>query len=198
MNSTFIIGAGGLGREVAAMLLNSDYDKSELYFIDDNLKKGTQVNGVEVWGSLTELIAYPNEAQVFLAVGSAEIKKKILKQLIQDEATAVNPKLSFPNFIHKSAQLEQREFIKLGKGNIICQGALMTTNITLGSFNLVNRYSTLSHDTVIGNNCIIMPGVHISGGAKVGNYVYIGTGAVIALSTFIQNNARIEPGEIVG
>ena len=73
----------------------------------------------------------------------------------------------------------------------------MTTNITIGNFNLFNLSSTFGHDASIADFCSIMPGVNISGGASVENRVYVGTGAKLIKATTLHSDSTAGAGAVV-
>ena len=52
--------------------------------------------------------------------------------------------LEFPNIIDPSVQMSER--ITMGKGNIICAGNILTVDIALGDFNIINLDCTVGHD----------------------------------------------------
>ncbi|MBI1222773.1 MAG: acetyltransferase [Bacteroidetes bacterium] len=193
-----IVGAGGLGREVAALLkCEKRGNYAIISFFDDGMQKGTYINGHEVEGSLTDLANIEEDTDVFIAIGNPVFKSKILHELIDDSGKPRNTHLYFPNLIHSGVSFQNPENIFLGQGNIIQQGVILTTNIQIGSFNLLNLHVGINHDAIIGNRCTIMSGVLISGGAQIGDDVYIGTGAQIIKATLVGNKAFIGAGELV-
>ncbi len=191
MQDAIIVGAGGLGREIAAMLsafFNKEYHI--LGFVDDGKEVGEEINGLTVLGGIEWLLTQ-KEIIVFFGIGNPLIKFRIYTQL------KVNLGLSYPNLIHPNARLHQSEYISLGEGNIITDGCILTTNISIGNFNLINLGCTIGHDTEIGNFCSIMPGVNISGGAKLEDMVYVGTGAKLIKATLLGSGATIGAGAVV-
>jgi len=82
-------------------------------------------------------------------------------------------------------------------GTIICPGAVLTTNLKLGRFVIVNLNCTVGHDAVIGDFCTLSPGVHVSGNVKIGNCCYIGSGAVIREGITICDGVTIGAGAVV-
>jgi sugar O-acyltransferase (sialic acid O-acetyltransferase NeuD family) len=186
-----VVGAGGLGREIAAMLnsyFSNQYDL--MGFVDDAKQAHDTVNGMYILGGVDWLLKQEN-LRVVIGIGNPQIKRKIVEQL------ALNCGLNYPNLIHPHARLHARSFIQIGKGNVITDGCILTTNISLGNFNLINLNTTIGHDAVIGNYCSIMPGVNISGGAHLKDRVYIGTGATLIKSTVLGINSLIGAGAVV-
>lgn len=181
-----IIGAGGLGREIAAMVNKYFANAYEfLGFADDAIEKGQQVNGFPVLGSSEFVRNLAGDHSLVVAIASPQRKKEVLRLFEKSN-------FNFPNLIHPNADLVDSDTIKLGIGNVICDKTILTTNISLGDFNFINLSCTLGHDVVFGDYCSVMPGVHISGGVQLGNEVYIGTGACLI------NEAAVGAGAVIG
>ena len=186
----FIIGAGGLGREVAATIKSLGFWKS-VCFIDDNIQPNTKVNGLPVVGNLSYLLKVDRRVDVHIAIGVPAIRKSVL------DTISVNANLQFPNIIHPSVRIHDETHVRLGRGNYLADGTIITTNVTLSDFNLINLMCTIGHDTVIGSNCSVMPSVNISGGAKLEDNVYVGTGVKLIKSTVLGEGCTVGAGAVV-
>ena len=80
---------------------------------------------------------------------------------------------------HPSVLIGSKEYVRIGKGCIICAANIITTNIEIGDFTILNLACTVGHDTIIGDYASFMPSVNISGEVIVSECVYVGTGAKI-------------------
>src|SRR5687767_13416065 len=119
----FIFGGGGLGREVLSMMRYlEDWDPAG--FIDDNLKKGTMISGLEVKGDAS-FLAGNDLVNVVIAIGNPLVKAKIVERI-------TNGRINFPALIHPAVILQNMETINIGRGCIIAAGCILTTDITLG------------------------------------------------------------------
>jgi sugar O-acyltransferase (sialic acid O-acetyltransferase NeuD family) len=192
MEPMLIIGAGGFGREVLSML-NSMSSGMQIGapsgFIDDGIPKGTMVNGLPVLGGLEVLKEY-SEAALVIAVGNGSTRERILSKIDSG-------KFTFPNVIHPSALFQAPQRIKMGKGNIICAGSIFTVDIQLGDFCIVNLGCTVGHDAELESFSSLMPGVRISGGARLRKGCYIGTGANLIKATEVGAGSIIGAGAMV-
>jgi sugar O-acyltransferase (sialic acid O-acetyltransferase NeuD family) len=182
-----IVGAGGLGSEVRALvnLINSAQLQYKLLgWIDDGKEKGTFIKNLPVLGGIKDLneIKYPIDA--ILAIGDPGTRAKLVQQI-------VNPLVSFPNMSHPGVRFWSTSEIKVGQGNIFMQDVILTTDISIGNFNLIHHQTILSHDTTIGDFCSLMPGVKIIGGGSIGNQVLINSGSVIKKCTTILTGAVV-------
>jgi sugar O-acyltransferase (sialic acid O-acetyltransferase NeuD family) len=187
----YIIGAGGLGREVASIITNKEQHFPYVLkgFIDDGLAVGTNINGLPVIGGIDDLKDI-SHANIFVAIGNPIIRKKII-----DNMQLMS--LDFPNLIHRTAVMEDILNTKIGSGVFIGSGVIMTTNIQIGNHTFIHSGSILHHDTHIGNNCVVMPGVRITSKCKIGNHSYIGTGSIIAKEIELAPFSYIPAGTII-
>ena len=192
MEKIVIVGAGGFGREVKMLIdqINLKECKYEfLGFYDDGFEKGTTINNNQVLGSIEDLANSSQELNVVVAIGSPEIKRKIVEKL-----TSAN--IKFPTLIHPSV-LVGDEFVSIGNGCIICAGTIITCNIEIKDFVILNLMCTVGHDTVINSFASFMPSVNISGEVVIHEEVYVGTGAKIINQLEIGKQTIIGAGAVV-
>ena len=188
MENLAIYGVGGFGREVQALILsinNIHATYNVIGFFDDGHPKGEIINGIPTLGSIDDLNKWNDRLCVVIAVGNPFTKKSIIKKI-------TNPKIIFPTLIHPNVWIGDERFVKIGKGCIICAGNMITTNIVINDFVILNLGCTVGHDSVIGKYSAFMPSVNISGEVNIGNLVYVGTGVKII------NQLEIGEGTIIG
>ncbi len=191
INDIAIIGAGGLGKEVAVLIHQINQQQltwNLVGFYDDGLPKGKKLAGQLVLGPIAELNTIDYPLAVVVAMGDPQTKATVLSKIS-------NPRLSFPALIHPAATLGLN--INVGAGSIITAGCHLTVDITLGRHVLINLNSTIGHDVTIGDYSSIMPGVHLSGHVHLGNEVLLGSGASVLQSITIGDQARVGAGAIV-
>jgi sugar O-acyltransferase (sialic acid O-acetyltransferase NeuD family) len=185
----YIIGAGGLGREIAATISNN-VNYSIHGFVDDKLPEGKKVNGRYVIGGLDKLFSI-DKISVVIAIGNPGIRQDVFSNLFAKS----NP--SFPTIIHPGASIHAKDFVTVSRGSYISDGCILTTDIRIGEFSFLLPGVSLSHDTEIGSFCTLMPGVRVASGAKIGNRVTIGPGTIIASPIKIRDGAVIQAGKII-
>ena len=186
-----IIGAGGFGREVRSMIANINQVKPTykvVGFLDDGMAKDTQIQDLKVLGGI-ENFGETKATAAVLAIGKPSIREAARKKLPQG--------VVFPNIIHPLAMFQDLERIRVGEGNIICAGNIFTTDILMGSFCIINLSCTIGHDAILGDFTSVMPGVNISGGAKLMKGVYVGTGAKLIKATTLGSFAVVGAGAVV-
>tara|TARA_Y100000310_G_C20493042_1_gene720183 strand:- start:96 stop:788 length:693 start_codon:yes stop_codon:yes gene_type:complete len=186
-----IVGAGGQARNVA-LLIEQIGGWNILGFVDDDEnKKGQIMRSYPILGNIKETLSSLEEVSVALAIGNSMVLKKIVEEL-----KMMDNDISFPNLIHPSAILEEKE-VEMGEGNIINAQVVFTNNIKIGNYNYFNRCSSVSHDVVMGSYDFIHAGVHLSGELNVGDQVWFGINSTIIEKLNIGNSALIGAGAVV-
>lgn len=192
MEKIVIVGAGGFGREVKMLIdqINRHEQKYEfLGYYDDGFTVGSTINNNLVLGSVDDLAKNNEIISVVVAIGAPEIKRKIVEKLTRST-------ISFPTLIHPSVLIGD-EFVTIGNGCIICAGTIITCNIDIKDFVILNLMCTVGHDTVIGSYASFMPSVNISGEVIIHEEVYVGTGAKIINQLEIGRQTIVGAGAVV-
>ena len=193
MKDIAIFGVGGFGREVLALI--KDINKVEptwniVGFFDDGYEKGLIINGYPTLGTSADLNKWETPISVAISIGNPVIKKKILDKI-------TNLLVDYPTLIHPTVWIGDSEFVEMGKGCIICAGNLITTNIKIGDFVILNLGCTVGHDTIIKKYSAFMPSVNISGEVIIDEGVYVGTGAKIINQLEIGDYTVVGAGAVV-
>ncbi|MFX0103635.1 MAG: NeuD/PglB/VioB family sugar acetyltransferase [Candidatus Hodarchaeota archaeon] len=183
-----IIAAGSLGRMVASILQAQKRDIIGFYD-DDESKKGTKIDGIEVKGTTEELLSIEEKPVVIIAIGigNEELRKKIF-------AKFENSGFHFGTAIHQSAMIQNSD---IGKNVIIKELALIEVRAIIGDNTEIGERANIGHDCVIGKHCSIGPGVNMAGKVLVGDKTMIGIGATIVEGTKIGANCHIGAGAII-
>ena len=192
MEKIAIIGAGGFGREVK-MLIDQINQKDKKYefigYYDDGIEKNTTINQNQVLGKVEDINAVQEKLNIVIAIGSPETKKAIFEKI-----TSKN--IEFPTLIHPSVIIGNEE-VSIGRGCVICAGSIITCNIQIKDFVIVNLMCTIGHDTVIHSFSSFMPAVNISGEVEIQEEVYVGTGAKIINQLQIGAQTIVGAGAVV-
>lgn len=193
MKDIAIFGVGGFGREVLALIkyINEVTPTWNIVgFFDDGYEKGIMVNGYPNLGNAEDLNNWKTPISLAVSIGNPVIKKRVLDKIY-------NPLVDYPTLIHPLAWIGDKEFVEIGKGCIICAGNLITTNIKIEDFVILNLGCTVGHDSVIKKYSAFMPSVNISGEVTIGEGVYVGTGAKIINQLEIGAYSIVGAGAVV-
>jgi sugar O-acyltransferase (sialic acid O-acetyltransferase NeuD family) len=122
-------------------------------------------------------------------VGNPEVRRAIYSKI------KVNSNITFPTIIAEDVQFS--ETVKFGQGCIVCLSNVLTVNIQIGDFAIINLDCTIGHDAVLGDFATLYPSVNVSGNVHIGSGAEIGTGANIIQGKSIGENAVIGAGSVV-
>lgn len=187
MKELVIIGAGGHGIEIA-WLANRCNRKIRGFLDNTPEKQNTKVMGVDVLGVIDSAQQYL-DCEFVIAIGNPRARKKIIDQFFSGN------QFTFATLIDPQAIIGDN--VSILEGSMICAGAVLTVNVTIGQHCIVNINSTLSHGTYINNFVTIAPNVSISGDVTIHKYVEIGANAVLREKLVINEGAMIGMGAVL-
>ena len=185
-NKLIIIGASGQGKVVADIALKlNEYE--EIVFLDDN-ENTEECMGIPVKGKSSDMEQYVDEADFFVAIGNAKVRKKLTEQLKVLGAT-------IPVLIHPNAVIG--EWVTIGEGTVIMAGAVVNPNCVIGKGCIVNTCSSVDHDCCIGDYVHVAVGTHIAGTVKIKDNTFIGAGVTIKNNVNVCCDCIIGAGAVV-
>lgn len=181
-----IIGASGHGK-VAADIAQISGKYQQIFFLDDN----TELNecmGFSVRGSSNDIELYIKDADFFVAIGNAVIRKRIIERLLQEKACIAT-------LIHPQAVIGSK--VEIGIGSIIMAGVVLNADCKLGCGSIVNTGASVDHDCVLGDYVHVSVGAHLAGSVTVGENTWIGAGAIVNNNVTITSSCMIGSGAVV-
>ncbi len=184
-----LIGAGGLGRELASVLEQTK-ELRVSGFWDDAYPAIQTVGRWKVLGNTTDLQHSNSGVPLLIALGNPEIRRKLYLQL--ESAGQRN----WFSFVHPQALIVDPARVNLGPGTIILPFAFLSTDIVLGENVLVHTGSSLHHDTRVGSHSVLMPGSRITGGAELGPCCYLASNVALTKATRYPDGSRILQSEV--
>lgn len=181
-----IIGAGGHGKVVADIALKMDRWK-EIAFLDDNEDIKTSM-GIEVIGKSADMYRYIKDYDIFVAIGTNEMRKIIQEKL---EIRGAN----IPVLIHPEAVIGRE--VEIGVGTVIMAGVVVNCCTTIGKGCIINTGATIDHDNLIEDYVHISPGVHTAGAVRIGKGTWLGIGSIVSNNITITSGCTIGAGAVV-
>jgi len=187
-----VVGAGGFGREVIDVVdaINAAADASvwQLVGIVDDAPSEVNVErlakrGVAHLGTIDAHLAASSASNYVVGIGSPRVRRMIAARF--DDA-----QWSAATLVHPTATMGSD--VRVGAGTVICAGARLTTNISLGRHVHLNLNSTIGHDSEIGDFVTVNPLASISGDCAIESDVLIGVSGVVI------NGLRVGQGSTVG
>lgn len=174
--SLHILPGGGFSSEIKALAEALGYN--DFVFYDDDSKP-----------NCIAIDDLPQTGTAAIAGGTAELRKDLLGR--------VSNYLNFPNLIHPSVILMDQKGLQIGRGCIISAGSILTSNISIGDFVVINLHCSIGHDCILEDFVSLMPGARLSGGVHLEEGVYLGTNAVVLPNIRIGKNAVVGAGAVV-
>jgi sugar O-acyltransferase (sialic acid O-acetyltransferase NeuD family) len=173
MRQIAIVGAGGFGREVLAVLeeqvaRTASLHGTRLLFVDD-AKAGQTINGVEVV-TAASYAALEGERRFVVAIANSAARER---EALRLAASGARP------FTVQAGNALLFGTATIGEGAVVAPFAFVSANANIGRQFHLNYHSYVAHDCVIGDFVTFAPGVKCNGGVVIEDHAYIGSGAVI-------------------
>lgn len=189
MKRMIMVGAGGLGREIAQLAkFHIDIDKKWFLggFLDsrerDVIPHGATLN------LLGDPRTYePNANDIFVAaIGDPRLKRRLIAPLLEKGGVFVG--------LRTMALMSER--VRLGC-SVIGEGARISVDCSVGDYAFVGAESILGHDVVVADYAHVGARCFFGGGVRVGEHalvhpmssvaagVHVGEGAVVALGAVV-------------
>lgn len=163
-----LIGSGGHAKEVMSQM-------GEILpcFVSDNLvdKNSLPLSSLDI-----------SKYELMIAISNPVDRHNIAQILPQNT--------KFFSFIHPTALLMNNNII-IDIGSFIGAYSIITTNVVIGKHCILNRSVQIGHDAIIGDYFSAMPGSVVSGGCKLGDFVYLGTNSSIREKLIIYDKVNI-------
>lgn len=190
MKKLLIIGAGGFGRELYAWArqhpdCGAQWEPAG--FLDDN---AAALRAFGDFASILPLSGHrPGPDKLYLnGLALPELKQKLLAPLVSAGA-------EFLTFVHPTAKVGDR--VRLGRGVVLCPGAIVTADATLGDFVVLNLRTTVGHDAQVGAWTTASAHCDITGFAKIGEGVFMGSRATVIPGRQVGDGAKLGAGAVV-
>lgn len=191
MKNIVIVGAGGVGRETS--LIIQQINELELTwnligFVDDDVNSwGNVVNGYPVIGGMDSLEKLSLDTYVVVAIANYKVKKRIVNK--------INNRFKFATIVHPRVWIH--DYITLGEGTIIYEGAILTTNIKVGNHVIISPKCGIGHDSIIKDYVSLLWNVNVSGNDIIEEGVMMGSASTVIQGKRIGKGSTVGAGAVV-
>jgi len=189
-----VVGAGGFGREVVGLVLelSTTGHESIAGVVDDapdpaHLRRLERL-GVPFLGGVDDLARECRQTPVVLAIGSAAARRTIAQRLSDTDAT-------FPTLVHPQAWVGAD--VALGEGSVVCAGARLSAQISVGRHVHIDQNATVGHDCVLEDFVRLNPQACVSGAVTVGTGALVGANATILQGLSVGADTTVGAGAVV-
>jgi sugar O-acyltransferase (sialic acid O-acetyltransferase NeuD family) len=187
----YILGAGGLAREIYGYLSMNSFEYKGMYFAGFLSDTTDDLIGFDFKHEIIGPIKSTNlEASAVLLMG---VSNPVFKEELFNFYSAKN--IPFTTYIHPTSILGLNTII--GLGCVLCPYSVLTTDITIGMFVNVNLHSTLGHDVIVDDFSTISSHCDLTGGVKIGKRVSIGSNASVLPKVTVGSDSVVGAGSIV-
>jgi sugar O-acyltransferase (sialic acid O-acetyltransferase NeuD family) len=189
-----LVGAGGLGREVAEAVRAVNALRPTWlalgYVDDDPAAHGRLLGGLPVLGPVDMVHDHP-EAQVVLCTGRPgdyTSRRRVAGRLgIEDERYAT--------VVHPTAAIGAS--CRVGAGSVLLAHVTLTADVVVGRHVTVMPQVVLTHDVTVGDWATIASGVRAGGECHIGEEAYVGSGACLRERTVVGTRAMVGMGSVL-
>ncbi len=185
MFDLIIVGAGGFGRELFAML--GDVFSSDEYRFKGFLAQ-EEPRALEKWQIHHPVLAAPEDYEpepddrFLLAIGAMNAR--------QATTAAIQSKGGeFISFIHPQAFVASTA--EIGAGAVIYPFATVSNSAKLGPNVHLNYYASVGHDCQVGPLCLLAPYATLNGFVTLEDQVYISTHGTVAPGCTMKRNSKL-------
>lgn len=191
MKDLYIVGAGGMGREVLCQIQDMHAIHGNKWniigFLDDT---ESPLEGIECdYGVVGTIQGYrPKSNDALLLCIASPRAKRTLVPMLKSRGAFID------SFISPWASLGRHNTV--GEGVIIYAGFAMTVNVSIGSFATLLA-AEIGHDVVVGDYCTLSPRCGLMGHVSVGNGVFMGDSVRVAPKCRIGDSAYLSIGSVI-
>lgn len=150
-------------------ILRQQMKECDLLFVDDN-PVCNEINGYQVISYERFLELDVESKFITIAIADSDIRKKLTERCTADG-------ISIMDVIARNSVVLDN--VTIERGAVLCPFTMLTSNVKVGVGFHANIYSYVAHDCIIGDYVTFAPGVKCNGNVEIGDFAYIGTGAII-------------------
>lgn len=188
-NDIFIIGAGTYGEAMYELAEHTGYTIAG-FFDEDERKIGQSVMDSLVVGKFSTLpTKYMKGRKFIVAIGDNEIRTNLMEFINSHGGDT-------PTLIHSSAIISPTA--QIGKGVYIQANATIWTKVVIGDYCIISPGVVIAHHTKVCNGCLISTLSGVGASINIGHKVFIGMGSTIVTGvTYLGENTTIGAGAVV-
>lgn len=183
-------GAGGHGKVVVDALLAADLCNVIGIVDDDGAKTGASILGIPVLdfsGGLRALTRRLSFDAMVVGIGDNYIRAEKFQQLTELGIAPIT-------VVHPAATVSP--FAKLGRGVVVMAGAVINPGTVVNDNVCVNTSASVDHDNHLEFSCHILPNATLAGTVRIGEYAYVGSGAVVIPNVTIHKFSYLGAGAV--
>lgn len=187
----------GCGEHACTVIDNVEQqDKYEIHGLVTNVDKELQnkIHGYDVVCLEKDLEQYLKDNKeikgYFLAVGVCSGSMKQRYNCYSKIDRLINP----VNIIHPTALISK--YAKIGKGNLLEAYTKVANDVILGNHCIIYSFTAINHNQTVGDNVLIGCNVSLSG-KNIGSHTIVADGSSISFKKSVGDNCILADGTLV-
>ena len=188
----FLLGFGGVGREIFSAARSSEAFRNSTIVIFDDVETASSVSDYvtpmsRFGGAIADLEALPR-GRFCVSIGSGHARSSLQEMAVHFGHEPVTILDSASRVSHSAA---------LGSGCSILFGSWITSRVLLGDGTHIGYGCIVAHDSRIGRFTTLGPGTVIPGNCEIGEFVTTGAGVTLRPGVKIGDGATLGAGAVV-
>ena len=183
-----VYGAGGHAKVVLDLLSREGRFDIIGVVEDDPGLAGKRVLGIEILGDLDSLNGMESDAELLIAIGDNETRKRLASRL---------DARGYRYVVGRHPSSVVADDVEIGSGTVLMAQTAINPGSRLGRHVIINTGATVDHDCIVGDFVHISPGAHLAGGVTIEPLVHLGTGASVVPNVTIGEGSVIGAGSAV-
>ena len=148
------------------------------------LPASQETSVISIEDFMKQLSTFQPEDKFICALGDNAKRMEV----VQKSYPTIQP-TQWINAVHISAVIADN--IQLGRGNVICAGAVVQTQAQIGNHCIINTHASIDH------HCKISDFVHVAPNVAVCGSVQIGEGSFVATSSSVMPKLILAPWSFI-
>jgi sugar O-acyltransferase (sialic acid O-acetyltransferase NeuD family) len=185
MRRLLLVAAGGLTREVLQVLWLTGEHQHVRVLDDDADRWGEELAGRPIVGGL-DLVTEYDDHRVVLCAGRGRTRRALAARL---SALGVY-RARYASVVHPRVHVPPGS--RVGRGSVLLEGVVMTTDVQVGAHVVVMPHVTLTHDDVVEDFATLCAGV------SLGGHVHVGEGAYLGMNSSVREHLRVGRDAVLG
>jgi sugar O-acyltransferase (sialic acid O-acetyltransferase NeuD family) len=177
----WIVGAGGLGREVLDAARQAGTGVAG--FVDQDPGRSS-IGGLPV----TTPETVPRSARYVLAVGDGGARRRL--------AVALAERGCLEMTVRHPAAVTAHD-VDIEPGCVLLSGCFVSAAVQVGAHSQIQYNATVGHDSLLGRFVTVLPGANVSGSVQIGDGATVGAGAVVLQGLRLGEKAFVGAGAVV-
>jgi sugar O-acyltransferase (sialic acid O-acetyltransferase NeuD family) len=188
MADLWILGGGGLGREVAQYALDLPGAPWRLAGFVEDYGPGVRRAPAERGAILLEDAPLRDGDHALIAVGDPTLRRRLAQR-------AAASGLRFATIVHPRAYVAAGATVE--EGCVVAPFAFVGDGAHLGPHVILNAHASAGHDAQVGAFTVLSPYAVVNGHVVLGEAVLLGTHASVLPRVPVGDGARVAAGSVV-